>query len=929
MKNPFFVAILLVVAALPFLYEYGRQSNKIATKKAYLSEINSLSQIPQAGPDRATFRDLIMTMDPVTGQVPKILPHSAKQFQESRDLSWRQIPSREMAGRTRTLMIDPNDKNRLWIGTATGGMWYNPDFRNNGSWVPVSDDWQSMSISSLAYDPVDPKTFYAGTGESFTSVPIYRESSSSGVGIYKTTDGGSTWQLLASTAGFDYINDLIVREENGKGVIYAAVASGTYQGRLFASEPSDGLYRSEDGGNSWTQVLPDVAGESYSYAVADIELTEGGELYVGTMRNLELKGGGTILRSANGTDWVVYNALANNITSTPGTDNIVPGRVILQSGKDVVYAIGTGATVNAFGHYRDSPEFTQIYQQEGSGTWERIPDPFQLNGVLWSNIPWHALAMGVDPSNGKDLIIGALDMYAIEEPTSTAGILDWQKLSDWSVSYNIQGYLKQLNPAGTNVDSLYNRYVHGDVHIIHFFEETDEVLMATDGGIYYSSNISARNSDTEVSSPLAFTDLNNGLNTMQFYTVALNPESGNDEVLAGAQDNHTVTTEAGFISIEGGIGYGDGAYCFFDKDDPELRITSAQANFYNVFLDQQIYFTPLPRGGTFINPAEYDDRSNLLYTNIATDGGVQQLYEVLKGRYLDTLIVLNVNKYLRKPDLGRDTVSVIALGTGTQAAFSALKVSPWEPADNATMVLGNQLGDIYRVTGLPNAPVAEQIDNSQLPVGYVSSVDLGATSDHILVTLSNYGVESVWFTADGGENWTNLERNLPDLPVRYGLFNPNDHNKIVIATERGIWGLEDRRDPNAEWVSYNESFPNVRVDMIKVRQADSVIVAATHGRGLFLGKLDQGDVVLSDPPPVDINEIRVFPNPFTQEIEISSGKGITNLRLMDFQGRVIDILTIENNRVDLSRYAPGMYIGQLLDRNGALVATKKLVKVSR
>lgn len=334
------------------MYEYGRQSNKLATKKAYLAEINSLSQIELSSPDKAAFRDLIMTMDPVSKKVPKLVPSFARQNQETRDQSWSQIPSQEMAGRrTRTLMIDPNDKNRLWIGTATGGMWYNPDFRNNAQWVPISDDWESMSISSLAYDPVDPSTFYAGTGESFTSVPIYRESSSSGVGIYKTTDGGTTWQLLASTAAFDYINDLVVREENGKGVIYAAVASGTYQGRLFASERSDGLYRSTDGGEIWEQVLPNVEGESYSYAVADIELTDDGDLYIGTMRNLELTGGGHVLRSSNGTDWIVYKTLANEITSTPGADNIVTGRVILKSGADVVYAIGTGATRNSFGHY--------------------------------------------------------------------------------------------------------------------------------------------------------------------------------------------------------------------------------------------------------------------------------------------------------------------------------------------------------------------------------------------------------------------------------------------------------------------------------------------------------------------------------------------------------------------------------------------------
>ncbi len=926
MKNHYLISLLLVVLALPFLYDYGLQSNKLATRKGYLSEINSLSQMELSGPDKAAFRDLIMTMDPVTRKVPKTLPIAERVEQESRNLQWTQIPSQEMAGRTRTLMIDPNDANRLWIGTATGGIWYNPDFRNNAQWVPISDDWTSLSISSLAFDPTNPSTFYAGTGESFTSVPIYRESSSSGVGIYKTTDGGSTWELLTSTSDFDYINDIVVRDENGVGVIYAAVASGTYKGRVFASEPSDGLYRSEDGGASWTQVLPNVEGKEYSYAVSDIELTATGDLYVGTMRNLELIGGGHILMSSDGLNWITHRTLVDNITSNELVDGVVAGRVTLKSGADIIYAIGTGATVNRFGHYRDAPEFNQLYRKETNGNWEQVPDPYQLNGALWSNIPWHALAMGVDPINGKDLIIGALDMYSIEEPDVNASVLDWQKLSDWSVSYNIQGYLKQLNPPGTNVDSLKNRYVHGDVHIIHFVEGTDEVLMATDGGIYYSPNISARNESSEVKTPLEFRDLNNGLNTMQFYTVALNPDHGNNEVLAGAQDNHTVTTEAGLINIEGGIGYGDGAYCFFDADDPRLRITSAQANFYNVFLGSEIHFTPMPRAGTFINPATYDDRSNLLFTNVATDGGVQQLYESLIGRYLDTLLVLNVNKYLQKPDLGRDTITTIALGTGSQAAFSAMKISPWEPADEATMILGNQLGDVYRVTGLPNVPVAEKIDNNQLPVGYVSSVDIGKTSDHVLVTISNYGIESVWVSGDGGENWTNLDRNLPDVPVRYGLFNPNDHSKVVIATEKGVWGLENRYDSETEWVSYNESFPNVRVDMVKIRQSDSVIVAATHGRGLFLGKLDQGDIVLNSDLERTWVDLKVYPNPTKDIIQIQSSVNLGAFQMLDLGGQLVLKREQAPAQVDLSTYPKGIYLAQFFDRKGRLITTRKLIK---
>ena len=925
MRNHSALATFLLVIAFSILVYYSFETDRQQVRQQYLTLIQSAGELELTGPDKASFRDWIMTMDPATGKVPRIIPRRAQGriLQESRNLGWKQVPSKEMAGRTRTLMIDPNDDRKLWMGAVTGGIWYNPDFRSNAPWVPVSDDWESLSIAALAHDPVNTSVFYAGTGESFTSVPIYRESSSSGVGIYKSEDAGATWQLLPSTTGFDYINDLVVREENGVGVIYAAVASGVYQGQLFASEPSDGLYRSADGGATWTQVLPNVPGKSYAYTVSDIEMTDQGRLYVGTMRNLESLGGGNVLSSSDGLTWEVDDTIGLSVISEPG---VVPGRVVLKSGKDVLYAIGTGAIENSFRQYRDSPQFNVIYQKETGGAWIRIPDPFQLNSVLWSNIPWHALAMGVDPTNGRDLIIGALDMYGLQQPGPTATMLDWQKLTDWSVSYSIQGYLKSLVAPGTDVDSLKKRYVHADIHVIEFIKGTDELLMATDGGIYYSANISERKTSGEISKTLAFKDLNNGLNTMQFYTTALSPRSGNEEVMAGAQDNHTITTAPGMISIEGGIGYGDGAYCFFDADHPQLRITSGQANFYTIFLDRDIYFAPVPRVGTFINPATYDDRSNLLYTNAATDGGFEQLSESLIGRFLDTLVVLNVNKYLGTNDRGLDTISFVGLGTNSQAAFSALKVSPWQPSENATMVLGNQLGDVYRVSGLPNQPTAEKVDRDQLPVGYISSVDFGATSDHLLVTFSNYGVESVWVTIDGGQEWTNLDRNLPDIPVRHGLFNPNDHSKIVIATEQGVWGLEDRRNENAEWVSYNEQLPNVRVDMIETRKSDSVIVAATHGRGIFLGKLDQGDLILNSDAEPTVAKLLVYPNPTADVIHVRHHDLLGSFRLLDLQGKVVVQKLTITEQIDLRQVPKGIYIGQFFGQSGELVASRRLIK---
>jgi len=152
-------------------------------------------------------------------------------------------------------------------------LWYNPDITSEFSlWQPVSDMWPNMVISCITYDPNNPLTFYVGTGESQTALITYRESSGRGVGIWKTTDGGQSFELLPSTEAFAYINRIVVRNENGLSVIYAAVVSGIYKGTTWLSQPSDGLYRSANDGASWQQVLPNIDGQTVPYSPSDVQL---------------------------------------------------------------------------------------------------------------------------------------------------------------------------------------------------------------------------------------------------------------------------------------------------------------------------------------------------------------------------------------------------------------------------------------------------------------------------------------------------------------------------------------------------------------------------------------------------------------------------------------------------------------------------------
>ncbi|MGB4847757.1 MAG: GEVED domain-containing protein, partial [Saprospiraceae bacterium] len=114
--------------------------------------------------------------------------------------------------------------------------------------------------------------------------------------------------------------------------------------------------------------------------------------------------------------------------------------------------------------------------------------------------------------------------------------------------------------------------------------------------------------------------------------------------------------------------------------------------------------------------------------------------------------------------------------------------------------------------------------------------DVGADDNHLLVTFSNYGVVSVWQTADGGAHWYNKEGNLPDIPIRWAIYNPDNRQQVLAATELGVWST-DNFDPNSTgipvWGTSNSGLANTRCDMLKYRPADKVVVIATHGRGLY------------------------------------------------------------------------------------------------
>jgi len=786
-------------------------------------------------PDLAAIQDYFMTLDPALGYVPAERLKQALTAMKSDlktgfgpEMQWISIPA-HTGGRTRGVMFDPNDTlhRKLWAGAVTGGLWFNDDFMDTtSSWYSVSDLWPGMAISCIVSDPNDPQTFYVGTGEPQTAMKIYRESSGVGFGIYRSRDAGETWVQIPSTEDFKYITDIVIRDENGQSVIYAGVVSGLYQGIQQQSHPTDGLYRSDDEGETWEQVLPTIQGVFLPYAPSDIEITSGGRIFVGTMPNLLSKGGSTILWSDSGLKgtWQKFIDYAALILQQPEWN--LPGRVMLasaHSSPNRVYAVIASGIKDVVPEYYSWYGNYIIRSDDHGETWTQcnLPDDLPGNYTTFANIAWHALTIGVDPNNPDYVYVGGLNIHR-----STNAGQSWTRIC-----------------MGNPQPPSWNTFVHVDEHAI-IFEPGSSGLMVTtnDGGVFYSDNVN----EPEPS----FSEINRNYNTLQFYTCAIGPDTVSDKYLAGTQDDGTLFYEGVPLTMNSMVSGGDGAFCCFHPTINRPLIHSAFFNSYFFYPDG--IFTPYPDfkwTGTFINPADYDYLNETLYANAVT----------FDQYYSGCLVVISGVP-------GDPQGRILNLNTGNAVPFTNVKVSQYSGIGSTTLFLGTQSGRLYKVRQAQTNPLVEEIGANHFPAANIICIDIGRSEQEILVIFSNFGVSSVWLTRDGGATWKEKEGNLPDIPVRWGIFHPENTERVMLATELGVWFTENIFAVDVIWEQCDNGLPNVRTDMIRIRRSDHKVLAATHGRGLFTTTFP----VFVPGKQSGMKNLRVYPNPVCNILNIST-----------------------------------------------------------
>lgn len=511
------------------------------------------------------------TKDPALNRIPREEMLAAIAFRDAKlnsglntavtGLNWTERGPNNIGGRTRALWFDLNGGpgyTKVWAAGVSGGLWSTNDITvASPTWTKVDDFFDNLAVTTFAQSSSSPQTMYFGTGEGWFNLDFVQ-----GLGIWKSTNGGTTWSQLASTnnSSFYYVQKIVI---DGSGNVYACTRSA-------------GLQKSTDGGISWTKILGSGVNGGVNDNAADVEIAPNGDIYC----SLGIFSSGGIYRSTNG---------GTTFTS------IMPGGVSARrielatcpSNSDTVYALfHSASTLNCDNIRRYSV---------ASGTWTNCTVPTIVDQGNNSNFTrgqaWYDLIATVDPNNSARLYIGGVDALRSDDGGAT-----WTQMTTWSLFAAPAFGINQL--------------VHADHHaIVYAPGSSSRAIWGTDGGVYYTTN-----ADVTGGTKPTFASKNSGYNITQYYSGAFHPSTTN-YFLGGTQDNGSHKFTSAGVNTVTTVSGGDGGFTHIDHDNPLIQITSYTGNNFYVSTDGGNSFTAFSKNdrGGFINATDYDNTNNILY----------------------------------------------------------------------------------------------------------------------------------------------------------------------------------------------------------------------------------------------------------------------------------------------------------------------------
>ncbi len=696
---------------------------------------------------------------------------------------WTFAGPTNIGGRLTALAVDPNDVNHVWAGAAAGGVFESHD--GGASWTPVFDSEPLLPIGAIAAHPSDSDIVYVGTGEANGAGYSY-----DGDGVFRTTDGGVTWQPLG-LAETRRIGRIAIDPVNPQRVFVAAA------GNVYVPDGFRGVYRSVDGGTTWSQVLF-VAPTAGAIDLA-IDPSNPDRIYAAIWEHystpVQWVAGGVnsgIWQSTDGGD--SWTRLTNGLPADSATVGRI-GLAIADSSPQTVYAL----------YLNDPGSLIGVYKTTNSGSsWFRVDTPGGAHTSIFAGYGYYFAQIRVDPANAD--IVYLLDVY-------------WTRSTNGGVSYT-------NHTSGLHVD-------HHDLVIT-----PGKLYMANDGGFYWSTNVGS----TWTKSPAQ--------PISQFYDLGIDPVDPLHR-FGGLQDNGSVRTTNGGLSNWASVNGGDGFQCEVDPINQMRVYCESQYGGIVRSSNGGGSFT----GGTSGIPS--GDRKNwntpITHDPLTTQRlytGTHRVFRSTNGAQGWTAISGDLTNgpppHLvseEKRDGSTHLASAVE-GTVTTIAVSGVDTNVlWAGTDDGNVWVTANGGTQWTQVDVPGR------------TEWVTRLEADPFSANgAFVTFSGYRDGSplprIYRTTDLGAKWTYIGGGLPDVPLNCINADPKPamRGRLFVCTDLGVWVTGDY---GQNWSALGSGMPLVVVHDLDLVDATRQLFAGTHARSMWVYDLNQLGAADADGDGVD------------------------------------------------------------------------------
>ena len=705
------------------------------------------------------------------------------------------------SGRMTALAAHPNLPNVIYIAAAGGGVWKTTNAQEPNpadiKWTPLTNDQKTLVTGAIALAPSNPEVIYAGTGEANmgpSKAKNFRDNIYYGRGILKSTDGGTTWTLLG-TAEFDRrtISKIVVHPTD-PDTVYVAVGALATNGL-----PDDtGIWKSIDGGATWHNTTEGQISTVTAHSDLVMDPSNPQILYAAVgepgVDPARPRGDNGVWKTTDGGDtWARAGNFPTGQTSTQ------VGRITLaislSAPQTVFAAIARPGPPNSM----TNSLFRIMKTSNGGTTWIIVTDPGMIcpeNGLhnyLAGAGDYHN-TLAVDPTNRNIVYAGGLCLIrGIRNPADPEGTFTWNAIATGETS----------GP-------------HRDHHALGF-EATGKLLNGNDGGIW-------RLDDPDL---LTWANLNGNLQITQFVGMALHPTDA-DIAYGGTQDTGTMKFLGNlqwqrFLRGDGGASavsalsasaanrvyqitriVVDSPSIFRRSDDGgqtwSIKVRCLEFPGCLVGNDPKNFYPPM-----VLDPANSDPVGDLDRLLLGTD----RVYETTDNAETWSLIgpppifMSNIDSLAA----ASSDVNTIYVSAGEHLFVTFDRGATWQQRD---------------ITGLTDPHFRGLlVDPTNNLIAY-------AVRDRF---DDQFNRGHVFRTTDGGQSWTDISGDLPELPTNTMVLHPRASTHILyVGTDDGVYASTDL---GAHWARFGMGLPNAQVADLKLNLTLGILAAGTHGRGVW------------------------------------------------------------------------------------------------